>query len=108
MEDSEFAVIFCTCPNQEAGEKIAQFLLEEKRVACVNLLTGLKSFYWWKGKIEKEPEVLLLIKTRLDLFPQIQTAIENLHPYETPEIIALPIKKGNKSYLQWIRDSLPV
>lgn len=94
--------ISTTTANKEEAQKIAQYLVEQKLVACVQISGPIESTYRWKGKIEIANEWLCLIKTREDLFAKVESAIKKMHPYETPEIIAVPIVKGSKEYLKWI------
>ena len=98
-------VTLCTVPDQESGEKIAAALVEEHLAACVNLVPGLSSTYRWKGKVEKAEECLLIIKTGVSRFDVLKRRIQELHPYEMPEIIALPIIHGSREYLNWITES---
>jgi periplasmic divalent cation tolerance protein len=96
-------IILVTAPSQEIGELIANTLLEKKLVACVNFVTPVISLFSWQGDIEREGEVLLILKSRADLFEsELIPAVEALHPYEVPEIIALPILMGSAKYLNWI------
>jgi periplasmic divalent cation tolerance protein len=99
---NEFSVIFCTVPNIESGEKIANLLVEQKLAACVNIVPGLRSIYRWEDKICDDCELLLVIKTRSSIFEQIKSSIKSLHPYSVPEIISIPIKDGDDNYLKWI------
>lgn len=99
-------VIFVTCPNTKVATIIADSLVKEKLAACVNIVSGLTSIYEWKGKIEKAKEVLLVIKTQKKLFVKLEESIKKLHPYDVPEIIALPITAGNKPYLNWIQTTV--
>jgi len=94
--------ISTTTETKEQAQKIAQYLVEQKLAACVQVTGPIESLYRWKGKIETANEWLCLIKTREDLFDKVETAIKKLHSYETPEIIAVPILKGSKEYLHWI------
>ena len=98
-------VTLCTVPDRESGERIAQALVEEKLAACVNLLPGVSSTYRWQGKVEKAEECLLIIKTGVSRFEPLKQRIKALHPYELPEIIALPIIHGSREYLNWITES---
>ena len=98
-------VTLCTVPDRESGERIAQALVEEKLAACVNLLPGVSSTYRWQGKVEKAEECLLIIKTGVSRFDVLKQRIKALHPYELPEIIALPIIHGSREYLNWITES---
>lgn len=99
-----YIVVLVTASSKEEANKIAQGLLEEKLAACVNILTGLESRFWWQGKIDSATEVLLVIKTRKTLFNKLAKKVKGLHSYTVPEIIALPIINGNKAYLDWIND----
>jgi periplasmic divalent cation tolerance protein len=104
MKD-KFVVVFVTAPSLEAGEYIAKGLLEQRLIACANLMTPIKSFYTWQGEIKADEEVLMILKTRADLFQsELIPAIQAIHPYEVPEIIALPIVMGANSYLDWITE----
>src|SRR5579863_8313127 len=95
-------VTFCTVPDRESGEGIAAALVEERLAACVNLIPGLTSIYRWQGKVEKAAECLLVIKTTAARFEALKARIKALHPYETPEIIAVPITHGDNAYLNWL------
>lgn len=100
MTDS--IVVMITCSSKREANKIKKVLLEERKVACVNLIPGVDSFFWWKGKIDSSLEVLLLAKTKKKMLKEIITLVKRIHSYEVPEIIALPIIGGNKNYLKWI------
>lgn len=95
-------VVLSTCGSAEEAEKVARALLDKRVAACVNVLPGVRSFYWWKGKVEDSAEHLLVIKTRRELFDRLKTELAAAHSYEVPEIIALPILDGAESYLNWI------
>lgn len=101
-----YQVILCTCPDFESAEKLANIIISEKSAACVNILPGLTSIYPWQGKIETAKEHLLLIKTRADHFHEVERNIRSNHPYELPEIIAVPVEQGQSEYLQWIDSCL--
>ncbi|MDD3374562.1 MAG: divalent-cation tolerance protein CutA [Candidatus Omnitrophica bacterium] len=101
-------VILITAKNQREAKKISSKLLEKKLVACCNIIKGVQSFFWWKGKIDSASEVMLVLKTKKSLFLKIVSTVKKLHSYETPEIIALPIVAGDKSYLKWINASVDV
>ena len=94
-------VTLCTVPDKAAGEKLARALVEERLAACVNLVPGLSSTYRWEGKIVTEAECLLIIKSAAP-FEKLRARIKALHPYEVPEIIAIPISEGDEAYLRWL------
>lgn len=102
--DSQPLVVYCTCPDP-AAERIAETVVDERLAACVNLVPGLTSVYRWQGQIQRDAEVLLIIKTRSTVYPLLEARIRELHPYEVPEIIALPIQAGSAAYLNWIADN---
>ncbi len=97
-----YQIILCTCPDQKTAEDIASALISQKLAACVNIIAGITSIYEWQGKLEKSAEQLLLIKSHIDKYIEIEGKIKSLHPYELPEIIAVPIDRGLPEYLQWI------
>jgi periplasmic divalent cation tolerance protein len=99
--ENELIVVFCTVPDQGAAEKLAHGLVEERLAACVNVIPGLKSFYRWQEKIEVDPEIQLLIKTRRARFDELAAWIKANHPYEVPEIVAIPAKLVSEGYLAW-------
>ena len=98
--------VMTTTETKEQAQTIAQHLVERKLAACVQITGPITSIYRWKGKVENAQEWLCLIKTQDDLYNKVEAAIKSLHPYETPEIIAVPIIKGSKEYLSWLEDEL--
>ncbi|XP_038886215.1 protein CutA, chloroplastic [Benincasa hispida] len=109
MEGSSAAVpsivVYVTVPNREAGKKLAESIVKEKLAACVNIVPGIESVYQWKGEIQTDPEELLIIKTRQSLLGALTDHVKANHPYEVPEVIALPINGGSLEYLEWIKSS---
>lgn len=101
----EYLLVISTVPDEEEGKTIAQKIVEERLAACVNVLPAVQSFYWWEGQISNDEEFLLLIKTQARLFPRLEERIKILHPYQVPEIIALPILTGSREYLGWIKQN---
>jgi periplasmic divalent cation tolerance protein len=99
-------VIFITSANKSEARRIAAALLEQKLVACVNIIDKVLSFFWWKKKIDKASEVLIVAKSTSRKLARIIKAVRSLHSYAVPEIIALPIVGGNKDYLDWIDESI--
>ena len=100
---TQYVVVLITVPSLEIGEKIVGELLARKLAACVNIIPSIHSIYVWQGKVQNDQEVLLVVKTRAELVDvNLVPAVKALHPYEVPEIIALPIVLGSQSYLDWI------
>ncbi|RTZ69207.1 MAG: divalent-cation tolerance protein CutA [Aquificaceae bacterium] len=100
-----YCVVLITTPVDK-GEDIANYIVENKLGACVNVVKEVKSLYWWKGNIENDKESLLIIKTSLEKLPKLTEEVKKIHPYTVPEIIALPVIGGNGDYLNWIDESL--
>jgi len=103
-----FQVVYVSCKNMTEARKITNVVLEKKLAACVNMIRGIESMYWWEGKVQKDSEVLLIIKTKKTLFKGLSKTIKSIHSYTNPEIISLPIIDGNKDYLKWIDDTCAV
>jgi periplasmic divalent cation tolerance protein len=95
-----------TVATAEDGERIARSLVEKGVAACVNVVPGVVSFYRWKGRLERDAEVLLVIKTRGERFEDLKAALLAEHPYELPELVALPIAAGHERYLEWLADGV--
>ncbi len=91
-----------TCGSAEEARKIAQAVTEECLAACVNIVPGITSVYRWKGEVEEAQEFLLIIKTRTRLVPDLQQRLQELHSYEVPELITVPVTGGLPAYLAWI------
>ncbi|RMH95458.1 MAG: divalent-cation tolerance protein CutA [Calditrichaeota bacterium] len=99
---TEHLIIFCTVPDSETAVHLSRTLVEEKLAACCNIVSGLRSIYFWKGEVCDDSELLLIIKSRLDVYDKLEQRIRELHPYEVPEILALPVYRGWKDYLNWV------
>ena len=95
-------VVLCSCPDEPTAERIARELVAAHLGACVQRLPGVRSVYRWEGLLQDEPEVLLLIKTTKSLYQALEMRLKALHPYDVPEIIALPVVAGSGEYLGWI------
>lgn len=95
-------VIFITTGSKDEARNIGKTLVDEKLVACCNIIQSLESIFMWENKVNIENESLMILKTREDLFPDVENRVRQLHSYEVPEIIALPITHGLNSYLDWI------
>jgi len=100
-----YIVVLVTAKDKQEAKRIAAALLEEKLIACANILDGVKSLFWWEAKIDNADEVLLLLKSKKGLFNKIVRCVRMVHSYKVPEIIALPIIKGYNPYLKWIDES---
>jgi periplasmic divalent cation tolerance protein len=98
----EAVVVLCTVPNVEAAEALAEALVGESLAACVSILSEIRSIYRWKGAIERDSERLCVIKTTRDSFEALRARIVELHPYEVPEVIALPVVAAYAPYLEWL------
>ena len=93
---------FCACPDAACAERIADALVEKRLVACVNILAPCRSVYRWKGAVQHDEEHPVLIKTSAERYPALEQALRAAHPYELPEIIAVPIERGLPAYLAWV------
>lgn len=102
MGRSPVRVAISTAPDAETAGRIAQTLVEERLAACVNVVTGIRSIYRWQGRIEDEGEVLLVIKTCADRVAALAERLPALHPYDVPELLALPVEAGFEPYLRWV------
>ncbi|XP_043939458.1 protein CutA [Protopterus annectens] len=98
---------FVTCPNDTVAKDIARGIVTKKLAACVNIIPQITSVYEWKGKIEEDVEVLLMIKTRTSKISELAEYVRSVHPYEVAEVISVPIDQGNPPYLKWIGDIVP-
>jgi periplasmic divalent cation tolerance protein len=102
VKDSEYVAVFITTADDEEAQLISQALLEQKKVACANIIAGVSSQFWWQDKIDTENESLLIVKTTASLLNKVVTLVQEAHSYDNPEIIALPIVGGSQDYLEWI------
>jgi len=103
---TDAVVVLVTAPTAEKAAEIARAVVEEKLAACGNVLPGLRSIYRWKGEVQEDAEVLLLLKTQRKRFEDLRDRILALHPYEVPEVLALPVEAGSDAYLDWIARSM--
>jgi periplasmic divalent cation tolerance protein len=103
---TEALVVITTTETNEDAERLAHLLVERQLAACVQVLPQITSVYRWQGKLEQAGETLLLIKTTRAAYPRLETAIKENHPYQTPEIIALPVEAGSNEYLSWLTASV--
>lgn len=100
--NERFIVILCTAPTPDVGAELGRGLVEQRLAACVNVLPGVRSIYCWQGEIHDDPEVQLLIKTQASHFESVAQFIREHHPYDEPEVLALPIQHGSATYLAWL------
>ena len=105
MKDSNFKIVLCMCPDLDSARHIGTHLIKNQLAACVNLIPKVESIYSWNNEINQDLEVLTLFKTKEELLDKLELAILELHSYDVPEIIVLPVEGGSKSYLEWIADS---
>lgn len=108
MTDHPFSpiIVLITFPSREDAQKIATVLIDERLAACVNLVSGVRSLFVWEGVREEADEVLAVVKTSHDQLESLIRRVTSLHPYRTPEIIAVPIVGGEQRYLDWIKGSV--
>ena len=106
MKTGEARIVFSTAPDQRRARQLARGLLERRLAACINIVPGLESHYWWEGKIERGPEVLMVIKTSKQQLKELERALTEEHPYETPEFLAIAVESGSERYLKWLLDSV--
>lgn len=105
---SDVLLVISNLPDQPSAETLAAELVERRVAACVNVLAPCRSVYRWKGAVEAADEVPVLIKTTVDRYPLVEQAVRELHPYELPEIIAVPVTAGLAAYLEWVAtETLP-
>ena len=101
-----YIVIFITAANKIEAKKISSLLIKNKLAACVNIIKGVESLFWWKNKVDMGKEVLLVVKSKKEKLDKIIKLVKSVHSYQVPEIIAMPIIGGLKEYLDWINESL--
>lgn len=101
---ADVRVVLCACPPEHA-ERIARTVLEERLVACVNVVSGVKSLYWWKDEIQHDPESLLVIKTPTAQYAKLEQRLLEIHPYQVPEVLSLDVVDGSRSYISWVKEA---
>ena len=102
----EYMQVFTTTEKKEDAEKIAKALVEKRLAGCIQIVGPVASTFWWKGNVETAEEWLCFIKSKKLLYEKLEKVIKEIHPYETPEIIAMPIVAGSKEYLEWLSSEL--
>lgn len=101
-----YILVLMTASSKDEAKKIVHSLLEEKLIACANMIDSVSSVFWWQDKIEEEKEVLVIMKSHQDLFKRVSTRVKELHSYDTSEILALSIVDGSCQYLEWMKKVL--
>ena len=106
--ENDVRMAYITTENKEEARMIGKDLVENHLAACVNIIDGMESMFWWKGEIDSDNETILIAKTVVDLVPKLTERVKELHSYETPCVITLPIQagEGNPAYLQWLREEV--
>lgn len=103
MADDALSVVLMTVPDGRTGERIARVLVEERLIACANLVPGVTSVYRWEGEVRADAEHLVVMKTRAPLLERLFRRAAELHPYDVPELIAVPVTAGSRPYSAWVR-----
>ncbi len=98
--------VFMTAANREEAARLAQMLVEKRLAACVQILPEIESHYWWRGQVERQPEVLLIAKTTAARFEELEKEVIAIHSYKTPEIVAFPVSAVSKPYLEWLNTNI--
>ena len=106
MNMSDAVVVLCTAPDEATAQDLAAKVLAEKLAACVTILPGATSLYYWEGKLEQEYEVQMLLKSNASLQQSLLDCLKSHHPYQTPELLVLPVSHGDNDYLSWLNASL--
>jgi len=106
MTEPVYIVVLITVPSRQEAQQLAELLLEKKQAACVNIIDGVNSCFRWERQLDLTEESLLIVKTKASLLTEIITLVKEMHSYEVPEIIALPIIGGNQDYLAWLERSV--
>lgn len=99
-------VVLCTCPDEEVARRLAGGLVEAGLAACVNVLPGIRSIYRWGGEVHDDGEVLMMVKSHRTAYPELEAWLLEHHPYEVPEVLALPITRGSPAYLEWLNGEM--
>ncbi len=106
QEQTEIILVFTTCPDAASAGRIAERLVTDRLAACVNMIPGVRSVFEWEGKTEHSEEIVLLIKTTALRYKDVETAIQESHPYELPEVLSVPVERGSPPYLRWIEENI--
>ena len=104
MADQTVMTVLMTAPDRETGREVAAQLVRERLAACGNVLEGVTSIFWWEGDVQDEPEALVVLKTTREHVGKLTERVRALHPYDVPEVLALPVEEGLGEYMDWVRD----
>lgn len=105
MSSLKFKIVLVTVPDRQTARRLSRRALEARLVACANLIPAIESHYWWQGKLERSPELLILFKTQAKCLKPLEKLIIAEHPYDTPEFVVLNLESGNKRYLAWLTEN---
>jgi periplasmic divalent cation tolerance protein len=103
---TEVLTVWCTCPDMALAQRLARGLVDAGLAACVNILPEIRSIYRWQGQVHDEGEVLLIVKTTRLSYPKLESWLLDNHPYDVPEVLALPVQAGSADYLDWVIDQV--
>ena len=98
----EYRIVYMTTEDREQAREIGKVLVEERLAACVNILDGMNSMYWWEGKVQEDNEAVLIAKTKAELMLELTERVKKLHSYDVPCVVSLPLLEGNPDFLEWI------
>lgn len=104
IKENSVRVVLCTCPDEDSAFGLARGLVEARLAACVNILPEIRSVYRWQGDVQSEAESLMVIKTTAQRYPKLEAWLETNHPYDVPEVLAVPIESGLGAYLDWVAE----
>ena len=102
---TQYAIVLVTAPDLKTARRLAKTALQARLIACANLVPKIESHYWWRGKIESRPEVLLVLKSRKSSVARLEKLVLKAHPYDTPEFLVLPLHAGSQGYLAWLAEN---
>ena len=106
IKTAQYFVVLVTAPKLTVARKLARGILKNRLAACANLVPGVESYYWWEGKICRDPEILMVMKTSRAKLKALENFVLAEHPYDTPEFLVLPIDSGSRRYLKWVEESM--
>ena len=106
MSKNDFCIVYVTINRKNTALEIAEKLIEERLAACCTIISNVESVYFWEGKVQHDGELLMMIKSHLSKFSELERIVSDIHPYEVPEIIAVPIAQGSKKYIDWFEKTI--